>query len=434
MKFLKKFLLGTIYFIFLFLIFNLVSADFDIKKWKYQKEIKVKNIFSPTYVLLPLDNQVFENAKSNLSDIRIIADDKEEIPFKLLVEKEYYRKEFYPAKILNLGFIPGEHQSFIVDLQKEGILHNQIKILTASKNFKREVVIEGSNDQENWFVLNDKGKIYDYSPPLYEFVQRETTINYPESTYRYLKIKIILKGEKPLKIVGAEVYKIERRPAKKVNYSAKIIDKGVNEKYKTSFIIVDLKHKGLPSNSLKIKTPDFNFSREVALEGSNDKKTWKVIKHRDIIFSFSTPKFTGSKLEIDYPESNFRYLKLTIFNKDNKPINITEVSVSGILRKLLFKYEPPKTYKLYYGNPKPYFPEYDIEALFPYLEIKELPQATLGNQIKNPLFEEILPPPPPFTERYPWLLPLVLIIIVLILLWLIIRLILAAKIRENKNL
>jgi len=434
MKFLKKFLLGTIYFIFLFLIFNLVFADFDIKKWKYQKEIKVKNIFSPTYVLLPLDNQVFENANPNLSDIRIIADDKEEIPFKLLIEKEYYQKEFYPAKILNLGFIPAKYQSFIVDLQKEGILHNQIKILTTSKNFKREVVIEGSNDQENWFVLNDKGKIYDYSPPLYEFVQRKTTINYPESTYRYLKVKIILKGENPLKIVGVEVYKIEKKPAKKVNYSAKIIDKGVNEKYKTSFIIVDLKHKGLPSNSLKIKTSDFNFSREIALEGSNDKKTWKVIKHRDIIFSFSTPKFTGSKLEIDYPESNFRYLKLTIFNKDNKPINITGVSVSGILRKLLFKYEPSKTYKLYYGNSKAYYPEYDIEALFPYLEIKGLSQATLGNQIKNPLFEKISPPPSPFTERYPWLLPLVLIIIVLILLWLIIRLILATKIRENKNL
>jgi len=97
------------------------------------------------------------------------------------------------------------------------------------------------------------------------------------------------------------------------------------------------------------------------------------------------------------------------------------------LRKLLFKYEPSKTYKLYYGNPRAHFPEYDIEALFPYLEIKELPQATLGNQIKNPLFKETLPPPPPFTERYPWLLPVVLIIVVLILLWLIIRLILITK-------
>ncbi len=432
-NFLKIIFFGIFLIPFLFLA-NLTPslADFDIKKWRYEKKIELEGVFYPSYVLLPFDRQIFENAKPNLSDIRVIANGSE-IPYKLLVEKEYYLRESHRTKILNLSFVPGEYQFFIADLGEAGILHNQIKILTTSINFRREVIIEGSNDQENWFVLNDKGRIYDYSPPEFEFKQQDTTLNYPESTYRYLKVKIISRGEEPLKIIGAEVYRQVAKVARKINYPLKIIERGINEGLRTSFITLDLGSIGLPSNSLKISTPDVNFSREVALEGSNDNQNWQVVKYRDVIFSFSTAKFTGSKLEIDYPESNFRYLKLTIFNKDDKPINIIDISVSGILRRILFKYEPLKNYKLYYGNPDAHYPEYDIEALFPYLEIKDLPEAFLGAQIKNPLFEEILPPPPPFTERYPWLLPTILTIVVIILLWLIIKLILATRKRPAKE-
>jgi len=425
----KKIFFVLFIFSFLFLINLKVSfADFDIKKWRHEKEIKIGGEISyQTYTLFPFDEEVFRNANPNLSDIRIIANGKEEIPYKLLVEKEYYVREFHPGKILNLSFIPGEYQFFIADLGETGILHNQIKILITSVNFRREVIVEGSNDQENWFVLNDKGHIYDYSPPKFEFKQRNTNVDYPESTYRYLKVTIMSKEEEPLEVTGAEIYRQAIIAARKISYPTHIVNQGIDEEHRTSFIILDLGNSGLPSNSLQIKTTDTNFSREVALEGSNDNQNWRVIEYRDVIFSFSTPKFTGSKLIIDYSESNFRYLKLTIFNKDDKPINITSASISGILRKVLFKYDPSKNYKLYYGNPNARYPEYDIEALFPYLEIKDLPQVYLEPQINNPLFEEILPPPPPFTERYSWLLIVVLAIIAFILLWLVVRLILATK-------
>jgi hypothetical protein len=424
-NFTKKILFGL--FVLSFLSWAIYSlADFDIKKWRYEKEIKIEGINLPTYALFPFDEEVFANAKPNLADIRVIAG-SEGVPYKLLVEKEYYTREFHPTEILNRSFIPGEYQLFIVDLRESGILHNQIKILTTSVNFRREIIVEGSNDQENWFILNDEGHIYDYSPPKFEFKQQDTSVDYPESTYRYLKITIMSKGEEPLEITGAEIYRQVTITARKINYPTNIINQGIDEEHRVSFIIVDLGSSGLPSNSLQIKTTDTNFSREVALEGSNDNQNWRVVEYRDVIFSFSTPKFTGSKLTIDYPESNFRYLKLTIFNKDDKPINITGASVSGILRKVLFKYDPGENYKLYYGNPEARYPQYDIEALFPYLEIKDLPQAVLGAQTNNPLFEEILPPPPPFTERYSWLLIAVLVVIVLILLWLVVRLILATR-------
>ena len=50
-------------------------------------------------------------------------------------------------------------------------------------------------------------------------------------------------------------------------------------------------------------------------------------------------------------------------------------------------------------------PTYDIDRLVEFLDTDGLPVASLGAQADNPDYIEKLPP---FTERFPWLLPLVL--------------------------
>jgi len=71
----KKIFFVLFIFSFLFLINLKVSfADFDIKKWRHEKEIKIGGEISyQTYTLFPFDEEVFRNANPNLSDIRIIA-------------------------------------------------------------------------------------------------------------------------------------------------------------------------------------------------------------------------------------------------------------------------------------------------------------------------------------------------------------------------
>ena len=63
-------------------------------------------------------------------------------------------------------------------------------------------------------------------------------------------------------------------------------------------------------------------------------------------------------------------------------------------------------------------PSYDLERVFPYLVTEGLPIATLGPHTQNPAFAvPPLPPPPPkpFTERYPWLLPAMVAIAALLI-------------------
>jgi len=125
------------------------------------------------------------------------------------------------------------------------------------------------------------------------------------------------------------------------------------------------------------------------------------------IYAFDTPKFVGKSLTITYPETTSRYLRLVIHDEDSPPLTVQEANVWGLWRRLVFVTDPQQSYKLYYGNAEAQRPTYDIERLFPYLVTEELPEAELSAQTTNLHFVE---KKPPFSERFPWLLPTVVAI------------------------
>ena len=206
-------------------------------------------------------------------------------------------------------------------------------------------------------------------------------------------------------------------------------EKGESKEKRSSDFVIDLGVKGIPSNKIDVVTNDANFNREVLIEGSNDRSNWQALT-RDVVFSYQTPKFNGEKKTIFYPESNFRFLRLTIFNRDNQPIAINRFEVSGTLRKVLFQAESGRSYKLYYGNTKARFAEYDLETYFQYLDTSNPLIAVLGTQERNNSFRGEVAPLPPLTERYPYLLPGVLGVLVLILGTQVIRL--AGQVKKRR--
>ncbi len=373
--------------------------------WRYEKGIILPGLPATQFVELTFDEEVFGGAASGLRDIRIVTASDQERPYQLLIEQSTVERAQLSGRILDQFVVPGEYSSFVVDLGESGLFHNQLDIQSSSINFRREVAVEGSNDRAQWVVLQDKGVIYDYTDPQANLKARNTTVRYPESTMRYVRVRVLNRQETPLVILGARIFYEKATQAKTVRYPSRIIEQSLDEEHQASQIIVDLGSTGLPNNRVAIETSDINFQRDVSVEGSNDRTNWHAIQLRDVIFSFQTPKFTGSKLSVAYPENTYRYLRLTVFNQDNPPLVVNGALISGILRKLVFQAQPQESYRLLYGNPSARYPQYDLEQYFKYLETENLSQATLGPHGVNPFFVEKVPLPPPFSERYPWLLP-----------------------------
>lgn len=419
--------LSKIVSVFSLLLFfvSTVSADFDKSKWVYSKEIRLAPYSAKRVASFSLDNDVFDNSKG-LGDLRIINSKGIETPYKLVVDSTTASRQTFPVKITNLGSKAGEYTQMILDLGGEGESHNNLTLTTASINFRRQVEVEASVDLVNWLVIkkaSEGGYIYDYSV---DFKAQNTTVNYPDSTYRYLRVKIVDNGEEPLKITGATVYRYVRQGSREVFYTPGV-EKGEDKDKRASTYTLDLEAKGIPSSKLTFASKIENYNRQVALEGSNDKQNWGTITGADVIFNYNTPKFFGAKNTVSYPESNYRYLKLTVFNRDDQPISLADFKVSGVLRKVLFEAEPNTTYKLYYGNNKARFAEYDLDAFIQYLDTTNTVNGVLGAQEKNSDFKGEVAPEVPLTERYPYLLAGILGIMVLILGTLVVRMAFAVK-------
>ena len=101
-----------------------------------------------------------------------------------------------------------------------------------------------------------------------------------------------------------------------------------------------------------------------------------------------------------------RRLRLVVTDYRNPPLTITDVSFEAAARELLI----PATanvdgrFRLYFGNPQAEAPRYDFAQNLP-----DNPQSTAliadAKTEKNP---EYRPEPKPWTDRWPWLIYLVL--------------------------
>lgn len=383
-------------------------------KWQYYKDINIGgNPQNGDLVKIMLDEEVFDNSREDLADLRIYAG-YSEVPYKLIIEKGIYSQEnIYPAQLLNNSFISGQYNLFIIDLGQKGYLNSSLRIITSSENFRRQAEISGSDDMGSWNVLKADGYIYDYTDKEGNFKAQNTSINYSENAYRYLQVKIFTGEGEPIAISGAQVSKIIKTETKETVLLPKY-EVTQNQKNKTTEIVVDLKKKGWPTNSVMVGVSGENFNRSLGIFESADEASWQNIGS-GYIFSYNTPKFRGSSLNVDYAESGKRFLKIEIYNGNDAPLSISGITTKTILRNLVFQYKPGENYALYYGNGEAQFPEYDLERIFPYLDTGAYASAKLLEEKRSPEYQDKPVQMPPITERMPYLLDAILIIAVAIM-------------------
>ena len=86
-------------------------------------------------------------------------------------------------------------------------------------------------------------------------------------------------------------------------------------------------------------------------------------------------------------------------------------------RRLIFRQEPGRSYRVLYGNSRIAAPQYDLSRVIRREELKAATIASIGNEEKNPRYAS----PEPWSERHPFILWTALGITVLVLAGLAIR-------------
>ena len=393
-------------------------AGYGHRYWSRYGNVILPGKDGTGFARLVLPAPVLGRAASDLRDLRLIDDSGRETPFALdLPEAACNTAGIIPGKLLNLSSQDGA-TAFTLDLGRSGILHQAVNIDTSNRDFNRPVTVEGSDDAQSWAMLKNNGRIFSI-PEGGGAVWK--TVSYPVSNFRYLRITVVNGQENPLGIDGITVQgatavktTLVILPLKRFKH----IDVPENRLTK---VRLDLGYRNLSADSVSLYINDQLFSRQVLLLGSNDNIHWRQFGS-DVIFRYQVRRTVQQKTSIELPEGTcYRYLMLTVRNGDNRPLSISRAAVYSRPVSLIFRIEPGRKYRLFFGNPKAAMPDYDLQQIYPGIAASEnfIP-ARLG-VIKARSGNPVDSNRRPWSESRTWLLTGALILTAAVLGWITLR-------------
>jgi len=341
---------------------------------------------------------VYIGSRFGLGDLRVFRD-SEEVPYIIVTLGAGSERREEAAEITDQSIVPGEGLQLTLHL-RSAPRHNVVRIVTPQQNFRQSVRIETSDDGKRWAIARDRGAIFDFTQGARRL--SSLSLDYPVSTRPYLRLTV--HGWTNIgAVTGAVVEYQEERSASRETLATLTPRVSEDAPTQSTLAAVDLGVAGLPADRVFIETPAPAFHRAVDLEASQDSTNWRLVT-QGVMERWTGQSFTT----IDLPETHDRYLRVRIYNRDDRPIEIKSVTLYGLIRHLRFFATEPGQYWLYYGARDWNTPSYDLAEVLAHTSDKEQTQWTLGAQESNPKYRPPTPPVKPWSERHPAILYTVL--------------------------
>ncbi len=338
-----------------FMLFICAISLGQMSEYNYKTELKgVTNAWHR--IVLP--NSVFEEIDNSLNDIRIFGitakNDTLEVPYILKIKSEEIKSTAVPFKKINESLNDSGH-FFTFEIPSETSI-NLLKLDFEQQNFDWRVMLEGSQDNKEWFTISKDYRILSINNNLssYQF----SRISFPDSKYRYYRLFIETKDHPILNSATIDFKKTKE--ADYQNYEITKFHSSKNSSTKKTEIEITLKER-VPVSLLKLNIEDsFDYYRPITIQYLTDsiqtEKGWKS--------NYQTlSKNTLSSIE----ESSFRFksrllqkLKIIVSDGDNEPLTINAAETKGYVHELVGRFTQPAEFFLVYGSDKPIKANYDI--------------------------------------------------------------------------
>jgi hypothetical protein len=382
-----------------------VAAQTSLSLWPYYVEITPQKTSPGMYdVLVPLP--VLDKARPDLADLRIFDSANREVPYALRIRRDIAEKRTIEARTFNSA-TAGPSAEVSIDLGENPGEHNEIKIETQGMNFRRQVVIEGSDSGTEWRTLNGGGIIFSFVSANGSVESGQ--VSYPTSRYRYLRVRVlrdpVTDDEAPV-ITKVEVTMAVREKGMLSSWNVPVPSYQLlrNQGAFATAWALDLGGR-VPCDRLKLEISDISFSRPFEVFSIDDPDNIHLLA------TGTLTRYTGDEakpLIITFDEeANVRKLRLQITDYSNPTLDIMSIEASAPARELVFELkEPPsQPLRMFFGNATIAAPHYDFEKELPMRLTSEPTDSSLSAVLANPDYK---PEPKPFTERVPWLIYLVL--------------------------
>jgi len=404
------------------LLAGLVSSVFalELAEWKYRAEVTIED-GTGEYCKLTLTSEVYDAARPDLGDTRLVDAHGEQVPYVLVKPKDTTERLKYAPAVINRSTNVDGESMVTLDFGKK-VVKNSIEVMTRGNNFRRAVKIEGSNDNTEFFTLVEHAYVFAVT-----YNRRFEQVDLPKNDYRYLRITVrpMATEENSPVINEVSAFKIEKSFAERHPVQMALTEHSEDEKSNSSIYVYDVVYRRLPVSEIELDVADDSFYRYVTVEGrdaqtrevkvrseDNRQRTKTVEVQWERIISSTIYRYTeanGQKrerlvLRIPSGRRVHRYLKITIRNYDDRPVVLKSASAKMIAHKIVFANVDNSAPTLYIGSEPARAPQYDLERrLNNPLQVKAR-TAALSAITDNPLFGQVEAKPVAWTERHKVLL------------------------------
>jgi len=355
---------------------------------------------------MELPDSLFENLSQDLNAIRIYGiagNDTLEAPYLLKIASGIQDRKHIDFKLLNTTSNSNGYY-FTYEVNSEETL-NLIKLDIADENYDWNVMLEGSQDQQEWFTILNDYRILGIKNTRTDYSFSE--LNFKNSKYRYYRL-LIKSRKKPL-IKAAKISVDSETNARYRTYTVTYTN--IEEQNKQTIIDIDFKRR-LPISSLKIAVSDkIDYYRPLTIAYPADsvqtEKGWRY-DYRNLT---SSTLSSVEKNEFNFKSTLTQKLRVIIQNNDNEPLTIEGTSAKGYVHELIARFTKPATYYLAYGKPNDKKPRYDIAQVSSKIPT-ELTALTFGEVHDIP--KKRTPTVTPLFENKWWLWAIMAIVILLL--------------------
>ena len=406
----KRFLSGALFCGLLFLSgIRGLCTTFDECLWEKYAEIEASSVSdNGSLAGVYLEPQLLGDsiAKTPFADLRVVTDGREEVPWQIILMRPEKQQEEIPAQMRNLSRTEHDETWLELLVEKKNPRINAVEIITSDTDFSRQVQVLGSSDGNTWNTLRKDGVIFDINRGE---KLHHTRITFPNTSFRHLALKIANSDAQPLTIKDVKV--LQETDSQGQTYTVQgTIEKSENNASRQESSLVVHMSSVFPLERLIIATAERNFQRSVEVQIKREAGDW-IRWAQGTVFNFDTKTMSESQLAIDMPEIATREFRLVFKNFDSPPLSVNSVRGEGYRRLLVFKQQADRKLYLFWGNPLASQPQYDLAALIARQKLKDIPLVYLGQARSNTLFagnDARLP----FTERYKYLLYVVVALVI----------------------
>lgn len=399
-----------------------VASSESSAHWEYQLPVPLPATpalpnMGPAHVDFLLNPEVFAHGRVDLADLRLFDASEKEVPYAFRVLQARSERERLFGEEFNRTTSPTGVLEVSLELKQDNIWHDEVEIVTDGQEFRRAVAVDGSDDGKAWHPLA-KGS-------LVRFTRGETKLDgasifYPLSRYKYIRVQVhpdpvAAANDQPETLLVRDV-SVRRRvevPGENLTLEGKLSAREPVRTYSGpgSAWTIDLGGEQVPCSELHVDIAEADFNRDVEVEYEirNEVLGNTLFVPVPLSESVRWQRVAGDKKEpmvVQFGEVQTRRIRLRVTDYRNPPLTVRSVKCIAAARQIVFA-RPPEgsTVRLVVGNPLAEPPGYDYARNLP-AKIEPVPaRVTLGPAERNPAF---VPPPQPFTERFPWLIYVVL--------------------------